>query len=158
MRTSSESSREKEVWWIEARRRRGDYGVSQLLLTVLVPPALRKDTQWLPWQLHLALLILQFSAQERKGREGWKEAGKERVKRERGFHFPCRSKHTEGMSHLTETFTHTSTSTDFFVSVYVNTTTHTHTRCLFSFPFFCLGNGLEDGSLLSTHIIHCTWM
>lgn len=70
MRTSSESSREKEVWWIEARRRRGDYGVSQLLLTVLVPPALRKDTQWLPWQLHLALLILQFSAQERKGREG----------------------------------------------------------------------------------------
>lgn len=42
------------------RRRRGDCGVSQLLRTVLVPPALRKDTQWLPQQLHLALLILQF--------------------------------------------------------------------------------------------------
>lgn len=41
-------------------RRRGDCGVSQLLRTVLVPPALRKDTQWLPQQLHLALLILQF--------------------------------------------------------------------------------------------------
>lgn len=42
------------------RRRRGDCGVSQLLRSVLVPPALRKDTKWLPQQLHLALLILQF--------------------------------------------------------------------------------------------------
>ena len=43
--------------------------VSQLLRTVLVPPALRKDTQWLLRQLHLALLILQFSPQERRGPE-----------------------------------------------------------------------------------------
>ncbi len=50
-------------------------GVSQLLLTVLVPPALRKDTQWLPLQLHLALLILQFSPGERRGRVGCKGAG-----------------------------------------------------------------------------------
>lgn len=52
------------MWWMESRRRRDNCGVSQLLLTLLVPRALRRDTQWLPLELHLALLILQCSPQE----------------------------------------------------------------------------------------------
>lgn len=73
-------------------------GCHSCFCTALVPPALREDTRWLPQQLHLALLILQFSPQERMGGVEWKEAVKKkrkkknRVREKKGFHFSCRSK------------------------------------------------------------------
>lgn len=72
-----------------------------------IAAALSKDTQWLPWQLHLALLILQFSSQERWGRAGRKRAGEKRVREKESsiYHIDLQS---VGMSRLTETFTHVS--------------------------------------------------
>lgn len=60
--------------------------------TVLVLPALRKDTQRLPWKLYLVVLILQFSPPERSGRE-----------REQHLHFHCQSNSLEEC-HISETF------------------------------------------------------
>ena len=133
--------------------------VSQLLRTVLVPPALRKDTQWLPRQLHLALLILQFSPQERRGPERGERKLAEREWERKRLPFSVPIEHTEGMSQLTKK-RYTSESTDLFVSVCGSTTKHTHTHIgwLFSLLFCSCGNGPVDGSLLSTHIYHSPWV
>lgn len=124
--------------------------VSQLLRTVLVPPALRKDTQWLPRQLHLALLILQFSPQERRGPERDERKLAERERERTRLPFSVSIERTEGMSHLTKTVTRLRELT----YLWERNQAHTHIGCLFSFLFCSCGNGPVDGSLLSTHIYH----
>ena len=132
--------------------------VSQLLRTVLVPPALRKDTQWLPRQLHLAVLILQFSPQERRRPERDERKLAERERERKRLPFSVSIERTEGMSHLTKTVTHLRALTYLWEHNQAHTHTHTHTHvrvgCLFSFLFCSCGNGPVDGSLLSTHIYH----
>lgn len=106
-------------------------------------PAFSEDTQWLPWQLHLALLILQFSSQERQGGVGWKKADKERAGKKEASILDI-DRHSEGMSHLAETFTGVQ-SFNLFMSL---TLTLTRLMLIFFSFFFRLLLRLKDEPVL----------
>lgn len=112
----------------------------------VMAPALSEDTQWLPWQLHLALLILQFSSQERQGGVGWKKADKERAGKKEASILDI-DRHSEGMSHLAETFTGVQ-GFNLFMSL---TQAQTYSHKIDAYLFFILFRplfGLKDESLL----------
>lgn len=125
--------------------------VSELLLTLLFPAALREDTPWLLWQLHLAVLILRFSGREGEGLRGMKGRWQRGGNQGGGIFFSRQS------NTVTECHVRQEPQCAWENSNNMYTHTHTHTCTLSISLTFSLGNGQQDGSLLR-NIIHWPWL